>query len=1142
MFLLLITLLEVVSPARAADSVGAAERWRMDIWTTRDGLPQNSVTDLVQARDGLVWMTTSGGIARFDGVEFQTLHSADMPGLDAARFSALVETPDGALWFGSEENGVYRYIDGDVRRVGDAMAVRDLVVDQGGVVWAGTSDGVARLTAGGAALQAVPGGVAHLAVLRDASVVGIRADGSLLCASGPCGGLPPRSAGGAWSSFDQDAKGVFWSGTPDGMSRWSGVAWEPLGGAYGQGFRPTAFVEWRGEAWYGHGTTLASGESPAGIDLLTVASGLEVNGPVLSLMVDREDGLWVGLSGGGVVRLQARGARLYGPRDAEVSSVAITDAGDVWASGCGLLLVVGDGAAPSFPGRVCESFWGDSHGAVLLEQREGLGAGGAVDRVAADGQRERVFATADWPDQGIRQPAVGPWFALGGVLYRVPAGGVAQPVIAAAALGGRELHPVHSVDDDRVWLVVDASELVLVEFGRPTRTVVLDGGAVVRDVLPRGDRLWVATYGGGLLAIEGDRVLQTLTPDRGMCDYALSRIFDSGDGALWFSTNRGLGRVLEAELEAVLAGAAEQVSCTIVDSGEANGRGGVADPGGRLWVPTVGGLAEVDPRAPITVLEPMLVLERASYDGSDLLRGGSTVVGPGVLRAQFYGLQFRDPRAIRYRYRLVGLDDRWSAPTRSREVVFENLGPGAYRLEIAARGLGGGWSEPVRLDIVRAPAWAETAAVRVGIPLLLALLVAGGLALGWRGAQRRNRLLRHEIAERERAEQRLEVQRAENERVGRLLEAHRRLEALGRLAGGVAHDFNNMLTVVSAHASLLTEHEDPSVREDGESLLSLVDRASALTRRLLVFGRQEPAAPEITEVGDAVGRLVPLLRRVIREDIHLELSIRGQCGVRIEPGRLDQIVSNLVLNARDAINGPGTIWLVVRSRTDPDSARKVVVEVRDDGAGLEPSTAAQIFEPYFTTKTLGRGTGLGLATVHGAVTDASGTIEVQSLPGQGTTFKVVLPLVEVEELQGAQVVRTPEVGPIRLLLVDDQVDVRAALVQVARSLGMRVLAAGSLTEAVAVASANPLDLLLTDVVMPGGNGDLVRDAVLALQPGIPVLFMSGHTDGVLDGLVGQRLLRKPFTRDQLARAVLEACDGAPLAGEGAERRATSDGG
>ena len=368
-----------------------------------------------------------------------------------------------------------------------------------------------------------------------------------------------------------------------------------------------------------------------------------------------------------------------------------------------------------------------------------------------------------------------------------------------------------------------------------------------------------------------------------------------------------------------------------------------------------------------------------------------------------------------------------------------------------------------------------------------------------------------------------------------------KLEAVGRLAGGVAHDFNNLLGVITGYADLAARQIEPThpAYPRIEQVRKAADRAAELTRRLLAFSRRQVLQPRVVDLGLLVADLQSMLERVLGEDVVLTSRCHGgDSAARVDPGQIEQALMNLAINARDAMPGGGTLTLEVEN-VDLDEAAAgvlgavapgpyVALSVSDTGLGMDSATQARIFEPFFTTKATGEGTGLGLAMVYGIVKQSGGTIDVESEVGQGSSFRIYLPRIQEAAPQpvAPKVARATQ-GRETLLVVEDQDALREVLVESLESFGYTVLSADGGESAIAAAAAHPgpIDLLLTDVVMPGTGGRALAARLLADRPGIRVLYMSGYTSDVLGrhGVLDQGLdlIEKPFTTDQLARKLRE---------------------
>ena len=391
-----------------------------------------------------------------------------------------------------------------------------------------------------------------------------------------------------------------------------------------------------------------------------------------------------------------------------------------------------------------------------------------------------------------------------------------------------------------------------------------------------------------------------------------------------------------------------------------------------------------------------------------------------------------------------------------------------------------------------------------------------------------NYALRRDVTERRRLRQ-------------ELLQAQK-MEAVGRLAGGVAHDFNNMLMPILTYGGLLLDKlpVDSPLRHYAEEVTKAAKRAASLPQQLLAFSRKQVLQPQVLDLNTVVADVEKMLRRILGEDITLATSLPPDLDlVLVDPGQVHQVIMNLVVNARDAMPQGGRLLIETRNvGIDAASAtlhyedapgRWIRLAISDTGCGMDKETQERVFEPFFTTKEQGKGTGLGLSTVFGIVKQSGGHIRVYSELGHGTTFSIYLPAAEdaanageVQEKQSA-----PEVGSETILLVEDEEGVRASVVEALVDRGYRVLVASSGEEALAASAKEPqtIHLMVTDVVMPGMSGRQLAERMASLRPKMKVLFMSGYTDDAIvsHGVLGAgvNFIQKPFAPMSLARKVRE---------------------
>jgi PAS domain S-box-containing protein len=378
------------------------------------------------------------------------------------------------------------------------------------------------------------------------------------------------------------------------------------------------------------------------------------------------------------------------------------------------------------------------------------------------------------------------------------------------------------------------------------------------------------------------------------------------------------------------------------------------------------------------------------------------------------------------------------------------------------------------------------------------------------------------------------------------LRQSQKMELVGQLTGGVAHDFNNILTIIMANADALQEEEnlDPAVITRLDQIATAVQRAADLTRSLLAFSRKQALIPKPTDLNELVTATGELLRRALGEQVEIGFVLAPQLRtVEVDRAQIETALVNLCVNARDAMPGGGKLTIETRNVTidedyaahipDAEAGDYVLLSVTDNGTGMPPDTIARVFEPFFTTKEVGKGTGLGLSMVYGFIKQSNGHIKVHSEVGRGTSFKLYLPHSTKKPAEAA-IVRAPALprGSERILLVEDDPSIRSAVIQQLRSLGYTASEASNGADGLAVfeSAGTPFDLLLTDVVMPGSlTGRALADKVKVLWPNAKVVFMSGYSEdaiihhGRLDA--GVLLLSKPFRKGDLAKIIRLALDG-----------------
>jgi PAS domain S-box-containing protein len=382
-----------------------------------------------------------------------------------------------------------------------------------------------------------------------------------------------------------------------------------------------------------------------------------------------------------------------------------------------------------------------------------------------------------------------------------------------------------------------------------------------------------------------------------------------------------------------------------------------------------------------------------------------------------------------------------------------------------------------------------------------------------------------------------------------LLQAQK-LESIGRLAGGIAHDFNNMLSIIRGYAELLDQDLSPTNRDEldpdhalrsVQAISGAADRAAVLTAQLLAFSRQQVVKSQVLDLNGAVKAIEPMLGQLIGRKVHLRLKLDGAAGnIRADPGQIDQIVVNLVVNARDAMPDGGTVTIETSAVAGEASLAGppwtaahgpyVLLAVTDTGVGMDQTTLQHVFEPFFTTKDVGDGTGLGLATTHGIVHHAGGYIALDSKPGRGSAFRLYFPRIDAAAEEPSRTLRSPGVvGVGRVLVVEDEPDLRHLITELLQRAGYEVLPVSDGAQALALATLSErFDALVTDVVMPNLSGIELAERMMALDPTLGVVMLSGYIAETLDlervTAAGATFMQKPITSARLLEAVREAVE------------------
>lgn len=1149
--------------------VSGASGLQAQTWTVTDGLPQNTVTALTQDRDGYLWVATRKGLARFDGLHFHSMGVIDDIDLSTLRLTSLIGDRDGGLWIGSYEYGLFYLRDHRLTRLGPDQGVPhgtiwDLRRDRTGRIWVATSEGPRYFDGTRWVALPIPDALSgssntvfvdsHSRVWIGTSTRGIlRIDGTTVRSFGVDEGLPVARV----FSIVEDQQGVLWVATPQGVVRYDAVneTFDPVPALAGvRSYQ--LLVDRHGMLWvatYGEGLLQYDGTR---VTRLSAADGISSDF-ILSLLEDRDGSIWVGTVSGGMTRLVMVERELL-DESAGLPKFPVTtvyqDQRDVfWVGTLGGGLVgiergrlrrytVADGLPSdnitSVSGGDGDSLWVGTSGAGAFRFEHGR----VIERVDAD-RTGMPVRTVEF-DQSV-------YFGGQGVLRRAPDGTLRRWTVQDG-LGSNEVRALHAMDDHTLLIGTYGGGLsrlspdgTLQTFGRKEG---LTNPFVTSLHVDKTNTIWIGTYGGGLFRMR-DGVLRNISEAQGLEDNVIFDIVEGPQQRLWLMTNEGLSVVSLADAQRVADGQIPTLPSTFV--GRAQGITGIDGTDGnqpqswlatdgRIWFATTHGVVIVDPATVGPPLTPAAVtLDRIEVNNV------ATQITPRSepLRGRNLTIEFSTPELlgaarVRYQHRLVGYAESWSPAGMGRTASYTTLPPGTYRFEVRAQGSRGGpFGQPTVLTFRVAPRYYET-----GWFLALIGLLVTGLLVGvyrWRVQRMKHRertlqqlvdtrtaALRHEMNERGRAE---EERRALDDR----MQQAQRLESLGVLAGGIAHDFNNLLVGVLGEAglALMEVPAGSRARTHLQHIEQAALQASELTAQMLAYSGRSRFVQVPVNLSEIVRDTARLLSTLFGREVTLQLDIPPNLpAIDGDPSQLRQVVMNLLTNASDAIGEQaGVIRVAVGTRqinagmalasaTESDGpltdGRYVWLTVEDDGEGMDPATAARIFEPFFSTKFTGRG--LGLAAVQGIVRSHRGRINVESRPGVGTIFTLLLPAappapVSSEPPAPAPVPSLAQFRPrgerrgAKVLIVDDERTVRDVARATLEAGGFDVLAVDSGEQAIEEFRQNPdaYAIVLLDVTLPGISGRGVFQEMRKLRAAVPILLTSGFAEEEAADLVAQ---------------------------------------
>ncbi|WP_224372904.1 sensor histidine kinase [Hyalangium versicolor] len=1028
--------------AAALDPDKALNQFPHRAWQTEDGLPQNTSQALAQTPDGYLWVGTYEGLVRFDGVRFTVFDPGNTPALPDRTITALAVDREGTLWINTNR-GMAGMRAGQFfsQPLPEGVVERDvhqLLPSRDGSLWIATlGSGLVRLSAGQFQVWKSEQGLVSNRVLAftEGEAGGLwvacpqglqRWDGTKFLPGPSFEGSPPLV-----SSMVEDARGTLWVGDQGGtVYRLQNGRMIPVPEASLVG-NPISklLLDHHGVLWAasrGLGLLrLANGRR----SVLSPAQGLE-NASILALIEDAEGNLWLGMGSHGLHRLKDAPFTPYGPSEGlgheMVSSVVEARDGSLWFA------LLGGGISRWKDGQVTtwttreglldNMVFGSAvgrDGSLYFATRKGLmrWSEGSFSTLPEEGQTQRnPLGQAVYEDeQGTlwvsTQEGLARWdgrqFSL--VAPRDKVLGSLGRVLARRAAGG-------------VWFGTQGGGVAWYSQGR-SGTLSSPGGPIdgdVRGIHDDGVSLWVGTTNGLFRWKNGSFV--RLSRNQGLFDDVVFAILPDGKGNLWMSCNKGIFRASQQELEAVADGRLARVTSRSygkedgMRAEECNALGGPAGVharDGRLWFPTIRGAVAYDAsQEPASSAPPPVLIEELWVDGRSVPASEWTRIPPGTGRVEIHytSAALSAPDRLSFRYKLEGIDTDWVAAGARRIAYYTRIPPGHHRFLVEALGSNSGGPERgAELVFLLQPRFVETLLFRVVGMLALVLGVAG--AVWFRLHQLRRRELRLQARVDERTAElamRLQQLEATQERL-----AHaEKLVAVGTLAAGVGHEINNPLAYILSNLRYLsTELRDLPRREEESERWQEVDealtdalhgaeRVRKIVQALKTLARAQAEPPSRVDLHAVLDRTLEALEQELRRRARLVKDYGLSQPVLGDEGRLGQVFLQLLLNAAQAIPEGQPEHHEIRVTTRRDEAGRAVIEVHDTGQGIAPEILPRIFEPFFTTKEAGEGTGLGLSICHATIQSMGGEIEVDSAPGHGSTFRILLPPLQAAPLVG----------------------------------------------------------------------------------------------------------------------------------------------